>query len=102
MVVLKPSCCNWFTFWLYFSEDEYGSMEYEHWDYLDGGEGVFPGVAGANLRGGFACCGGCANPLPSSSWPKCLIGGAPGPFNLCTLRAEIAQFEELLALDIVQ
>ena len=34
----------------------------------------------ANLSGGFACLG-CANPLPSSSWQKCLIGGAPRSFQ---------------------
>ena len=34
----------------------------------------------SNLSGGFACLG-CANPLPSSSWQKCLIGGAPRSFQ---------------------
>ena len=34
----------------------------------------------ANLSGGFACLG-CDNPLPSSSWQKCLIGGAPRSFQ---------------------
>ena len=50
------------------------------WVNLSKRGGIFWGLAWPNLSGGFTCLG-CANPLLSSLWGKCLIGGATRTFQ---------------------